>query len=71
MEFPDYSEQTAESMLGTNPMLEAGLMGFLGIRHTGCGAGWIVAELDGLRVERAERLELPDAVDTVVRAVRV
>ena len=30
----------------------------------------IVGELDGLRVERAERLELPDAVDTVVRAVR-
>ena len=30
----------------------------------------IVAELDGLRVERAERLELPDAVDTIVRAVR-
>ena len=31
----------------------------------------IVADLDGLRVERAERLELPDAVDTIVRAVRV
>ena len=31
----------------------------------------IVAELDGLRVERAERLELPDAVDTIVRAVRL
>lgn len=30
----------------------------------------IVADLDGLRIERAERLELPDAVDTVVRAVR-
>jgi 2-polyprenyl-3-methyl-5-hydroxy-6-metoxy-1,4-benzoquinol methylase len=30
----------------------------------------IVADLDGLRVERAERLELPDDVDTVVRAVR-
>lgn len=30
----------------------------------------ITAELDGLRIERAERLELPDAVDTVVRAVR-
>ena len=30
----------------------------------------IVAELDGLRVERAERLELPDAVDSIVRAVR-
>jgi 2-polyprenyl-3-methyl-5-hydroxy-6-metoxy-1,4-benzoquinol methylase len=30
----------------------------------------IVADLDGLHVERAERLELPDAVDTVVRAVR-
>jgi SAM-dependent methyltransferase len=31
----------------------------------------IAADLDGLRIERAERLELPDAVDTVVRAVRV
>jgi 2-polyprenyl-3-methyl-5-hydroxy-6-metoxy-1,4-benzoquinol methylase len=30
----------------------------------------IVADLDGLRIERAERLELPDGVDTVVRAVR-
>jgi SAM-dependent methyltransferase len=30
----------------------------------------IVADLDGLRIERAERLDLPDAVDTVVRAVR-
>jgi SAM-dependent methyltransferase len=30
----------------------------------------IAADLDGLRVERAERLELPDAVDTVVRAIR-
>ena len=30
----------------------------------------IVADLEGLRIERAERLELPDAVDTVVRAVR-
>ncbi len=30
----------------------------------------IVADLEGLRIERAERLDLPDAVDTVVRAVR-
>jgi 2-polyprenyl-3-methyl-5-hydroxy-6-metoxy-1,4-benzoquinol methylase len=30
----------------------------------------ITADLDGLRIERAERLELPDAVDTVVRAVK-
>lgn len=30
----------------------------------------IVADLEGLRIERAERLELPDAVDTVVRAIR-
>ena len=30
----------------------------------------IVAELEGLRIERAERLELPDAVDTIVRAVK-
>ena len=46
LEFPNYSEQTADGMLGTNPMLEAGLMGFLGIRHSACGAGWIEAELD-------------------------
>lgn len=44
--FPNYSEKVAEGMLGTNPMLEAGLMGFLGIRHTGCGPGWIEAELE-------------------------
>lgn len=30
----------------------------------------ITADLDGLRIERAERLELPDAVDTIVRAAR-
>lgn len=30
----------------------------------------IVADLEGLQIERAERLDLPDAVDTVVRAVR-
>jgi len=30
----------------------------------------IVVDLEGLRIERAERLELPDAVDTVMRAVR-
>jgi len=31
----------------------------------------IVADLDGLRVERAERLRVGDAVDAIVRAVRV
>lgn len=46
IEFPDYSEEAAEAMLGTSPLLEAGLMGFLGIRHTGCGPGWIEAELE-------------------------
>jgi uncharacterized protein (TIGR00369 family) len=46
VEFPNYSEQVAEGMLGTNPLIESGLMGFLGIRHTGCGAGWIEAEVD-------------------------
>ena len=30
----------------------------------------IVADLDGLHIERAERLQVGDAVDTVVRAVR-
>jgi len=30
----------------------------------------IVADLDGLRIERAERLDLGDAVDAIVRAVR-
>lgn len=46
VEFPDYDPATAEGMVGTNPMLESGLMGFLGIRHTACDAGRIVAELD-------------------------
>jgi len=31
----------------------------------------IVADLDGLRVERAERIEVAGAVDAVVQAVRV
>ena len=30
----------------------------------------IKADLDGLRIDRAERLELPDGVDTIVRAIR-
>ena len=30
----------------------------------------IVADLDGLRVERAERIQVGDAVDAIVRAVR-
>jgi len=30
----------------------------------------IAADLDGLRVERAERLEIGDDIDAVVRAVR-
>ena len=30
----------------------------------------IVADLDGLRIERAERLQVGDAVDAIVRAVR-
>ena len=30
----------------------------------------IVADLDGLRIERAERIQVGDAVDAVVRAVR-
>jgi 2-polyprenyl-3-methyl-5-hydroxy-6-metoxy-1,4-benzoquinol methylase len=30
----------------------------------------VVADLDGLRVERAERLRVDDAIDAVVRAVR-
>jgi 2-polyprenyl-3-methyl-5-hydroxy-6-metoxy-1,4-benzoquinol methylase len=30
----------------------------------------IVADLDGLRVERAERIEVGDAVDAIVRAVK-
>lgn len=52
LEFPDYSEQTAQGMLGTNPMLEAGLVGFLGIRHTGCGAGWVGAGADIISMSR-------------------
>lgn len=44
--FEHYSEKVAEGMLGTNELLEAGLMGFLGIRHTGFGEGWMEAEVD-------------------------
>ena len=46
VEFEHYSEKVAAGMVGTNNMLESGLMGFLGISHTGCGAGWIEAEVE-------------------------
>ncbi len=46
MEFRNYSEKVAQGMLGTNPLLDAGLMGFLGIRHTESGAGFLTAELE-------------------------
>ena len=45
-EFPHFNQKVADGMLGTNDLLEAGLMGYLGIRHTACGAGFIEAELD-------------------------
>lgn len=46
VEFPNYDEAIAEGMLQPSALIEEGLMGFLGIRHTGCGAGWFEAEID-------------------------
>jgi 1,4-dihydroxy-2-naphthoyl-CoA hydrolase len=46
LEFPDFDQSVADGMLAANPADEPGLMGFLGIRHTGCGPGWIEAEID-------------------------
>ena len=44
--FPDFDQSVADGMVSASPADEPGLMGFLGIRHTGCGAGWIEAEID-------------------------
>ena len=44
IEFPNYSEKVAQGMLGTNPLLDAGLMGFLCISHTEAGAGFLTAD---------------------------
>lgn len=46
LDFPNYSEKVAQGMLGTNPMLDAGLIGFLGISHTESGPGYLTAALD-------------------------
>lgn len=46
LEFPDFDQSVADGMVSSSPADEPGLMGFLGIRHTGCGAGWIEAEVE-------------------------
>jgi 1,4-dihydroxy-2-naphthoyl-CoA hydrolase len=45
-DFPDYDQSVADGLLAANPEGDPGLMGFLGIRHTGCGPGWIAARVD-------------------------
>jgi 1,4-dihydroxy-2-naphthoyl-CoA hydrolase len=46
LDFPDFDQAVADGMLAADPSSEPGLMGFLGIRHVGCGPGWIEAEVD-------------------------
>ena len=44
--FPDFDQSVADGLLAASTAEDPGLMGFLGIRHTGCGPGWLEAELD-------------------------
>jgi len=46
LEFPDFDQSVADGLVAARPHEDPGLMGFLGIRHTGCGPGWIEAEID-------------------------
>lgn len=46
LEFPAYDQANAERFLGSSALLDDGLMGFLGIRHTGIGPGTLTAEVD-------------------------
>lgn len=45
-EFPNYTQKVADAMLSPGDLIEQGLMGFLGIRHTEFGPGTMVAEVD-------------------------
>ncbi len=45
-DFPDYDEAVAAGFASTDLADDPGLPGFLGIRHTGAGAGWLTAEMD-------------------------
>ena len=45
-EFTNYSQKVADAMLAPGDLIETGLMGFLGIRHTSFGPGTMVAEVD-------------------------
>jgi 1,4-dihydroxy-2-naphthoyl-CoA hydrolase len=44
--FPDFDQSVADGLLAGSPHEDPGLIGFLGIRHTGCGPGWIEAQID-------------------------
>ncbi len=44
-DFPDYRPAVAEGMLGSNELLESGIMGFLGITVSECGAGYLTADM--------------------------
>lgn len=45
-DFPNYTQKVADAMLSPGDLIEQGLMGFLGIRHTEFGPGTMVAEVD-------------------------
>ena len=45
-EFPDYSAEVAAGFASADLRDDPGLPGFLGIRHTGAGPGWLEAEID-------------------------
>ncbi len=44
--FANYDQAVADGMLAATDLIDTGLMGFLGIRHTSLGAGTMVAEID-------------------------
>jgi len=44
--FDSFDQKTADALLGGFGMLETGLMGYLGIRHTQVGPGTLSAEVD-------------------------
>lgn len=45
MDFPNYNQAASDAMLHPGDLIEAGLMGYLGIRHVSFGPGTMVAEV--------------------------
>lgn len=45
-DFPNYTQAVADAMLESTDLIDAGLMGFLAIRHVSFGAGTMVGEID-------------------------